>query len=117
MLSFPPRTILVEKNSEYKDNGSNIGKWLKSFFGLAFLDPSDVEDCFGDDIMRVLPEDPRCTSFADYILENYIVPDSRFPPTLWSSLPSLNAQLMEQSRSMHTITNNFMQLIPQYLFS
>jgi hypothetical protein len=37
-------------------------------------------------------EDPRCTSFADYILENYIVPDSRFPPTLWSSLPSLNAK-------------------------
>ena len=42
--------------------------------------------------MSVLPEDPRCTSFADYILENYIVPDSRFPPTLWSSLPSLNAK-------------------------
>jgi hypothetical protein len=28
-----------------------------------------------------------------------------------------NAQLMERSRSMHTTTNNFMQLIPQYLFS
>jgi hypothetical protein len=55
---------------EYKDNESNIGKWLKSFFGLAFLVPSDVEDCFGDDIMRALPEDPRCTSFAEYILEN-----------------------------------------------
>jgi hypothetical protein len=52
-------------------------KWLKSFFGLVFLDSSDVEDCFGDDVMRVLPEDPRCTSFADYLLENYIVPDSR----------------------------------------
>jgi hypothetical protein len=38
-----------------KHNESNIGKWLKSFFGLVFLDPSDVEDCFGDDIMRVLP--------------------------------------------------------------
>ena len=37
-------------------------------------------------------EDPRCTSFAYYILENYIVRDSRFPPTLWSSLPSLNAK-------------------------
>jgi hypothetical protein len=47
-------------------------KWLKSFFGLAFLDSSDVEDCFGDDVMRVLPEDPRCTSFADYLLENYL---------------------------------------------
>jgi hypothetical protein len=75
MLSFPPRTIWWRKiqktglSTEYKDNESNTGKWLNSFFGLAFLDPSDVEDCFGDDIMRVLPEDPRCTSFADYILE------------------------------------------------
>jgi hypothetical protein len=42
-------------------------------------------------------EDPRCTSFADYILENYIVKDSRFPPTLWSSLPSLNAKRTVQS--------------------
>jgi hypothetical protein len=52
-------------STEYKDNESNIEQWLKSFFGLAFLDPSVVEDCFGDDIMRALPEDPRCTSFAE----------------------------------------------------
>jgi hypothetical protein len=50
MLSFPPRTIWCRKiqktglSTEYKDNESNTGKWLKSFFGLAFLDPSDVED-------------------------------------------------------------------------
>ena len=93
-------------STEYKDNESNIGKWLKSFFGLAFQDPSDVEDCFGDDIMRVLPEDPRCTSFADYILENYIVPDSRFLPTLWSSLPSLNAKRTTNgAESLHTHYN------------
>jgi hypothetical protein len=109
-------------STEYKDNESSTGKCLKSFFGLAFLDPSDVEDCFGDDIMRVLPEDPRCTSFADYILENYIVLDSRFPPHcgLHYRHSTQYAQLMERSRSMHTTlttTNNFMQLIPQYLFS
>jgi hypothetical protein len=33
-------------STEYKDNESNIGKWLKSFFGLAFLDPSDVEELY-----------------------------------------------------------------------
>ena len=103
-------------STEYKDNESSIEQWLKSFFGLAFL---DVEDCFGDDIMRVLPEDPRCTSFADYILEYYIVLDSRFPPHcgLHYRHSTQNAQLMERSHSMHTTTNNFMQLIPQYLFS
>jgi hypothetical protein len=31
-------------STEYKDNESNTGKWLKSFFGLVFLDSSDVED-------------------------------------------------------------------------
>jgi hypothetical protein len=90
------RFALSDGNEDHNVGGNlESEQWLKSFFGLAFLDPSDVEDCFEDDIMRVLPEDPRCTSFADYILENYIVPDSRFPPTLWSSLPSLNAQLIE----------------------
>jgi hypothetical protein len=101
-------------STEYKDIESNIGKWLKSFFGLAFLDPSDVEDCFGDDIMRVLPEDPliiywkitlcRIQGFLQHCGLHY-------------RHSTQNAQLMERSRSMHTITNNFMQLIPQYLFS
>jgi hypothetical protein len=32
-------------SQDYKDSDSEIGKWLKSF-GLHFLDPTEVEDCF-----------------------------------------------------------------------
>jgi hypothetical protein len=33
-------------SQDYKDSESAIGKWLKQSFGLHFLDPTEVEDCF-----------------------------------------------------------------------
>ena len=38
-------------SKEYKDPESDIGKWLKTFFGLSYLDSSDVVDCFAFDIL------------------------------------------------------------------
>jgi hypothetical protein len=40
----------------YKDKSSEIGKWLTRFFGLPFLAPDEVEDCFTDDIMSDAPD-------------------------------------------------------------
>ena len=31
---------------EYQNHESETGQWLKNFFGLCFLDPAEVEDCF-----------------------------------------------------------------------
>jgi hypothetical protein len=33
-------------SGEYKDPESDIGKWLKKFFGLSYLESADVADCF-----------------------------------------------------------------------
>ena len=39
-------------SQDYKDSDSEISKWLKSF-GLHFLDPTEVEDCFVQKLQSV----------------------------------------------------------------
>jgi hypothetical protein len=65
--------------SEYKDQESPVGQWLKTFFGLSFLDP-DVEECFVFDIFSEAPESEKAIKSADYVVNNYIDKSSTFPP-------------------------------------
>lgn len=69
--------------SEYK-NVSEVGKWLKHTFGLTYLKPGDVEDCFTFDLMSYKPKDDILDKYADYLLETYIEPNAPFPPNLWA---------------------------------
>jgi len=67
--------------SAYKDD-AETGKWLLyHFFGLSLLPPDEVGDAFAG-IMADTPQNSPCEAFADYMLNTYVVPDSRFPPTL-----------------------------------
>jgi hypothetical protein len=66
---------------EYNNKNSNIGNWLKSFFGLPYLPPEEVKVAFTQLISDRQTSD---FSFSDYILETYIIPDSKFNPTLWT---------------------------------
>ena len=77
-------------STEYKEKTCEIGKWLSSFFGLPYLSPDQIEDCFVDDIMTESPTDSRCIKFADYVLETYISPESRYPPSFWAATPTAN---------------------------
>ena len=79
-------------SKEYKEKDCDIGKWLASFLGLPFLDASDIEDCFVEDLMSDMPADPRCSLFADYILKNYMASNSKFTPNLWAQLPTLDSK-------------------------
>ncbi len=56
---------------------------LKSF-GLPYLPENEVSDTFVELFSITSAE---VTIFSDYILENYITPDSRFPPSLWTHSP------------------------------
>jgi hypothetical protein len=44
----------------------------KYFFGLPFLKPDEVDDCFTDDIVSILPENGKVQQFSDYVLNTYI---------------------------------------------
>jgi hypothetical protein len=63
----------------YKDQKNNLQLWLKSFFGLSFIAPDDVEDV----IVELISTCPNITDgklFFDYVLETYIEPGYLFPP-------------------------------------
>lgn len=49
------------------------------------MDPSEVSDCFSFDLMSDIPDDSKYSKYADYILENYIDENSKFPPSMWTS--------------------------------
>lgn len=69
----------------YKDSESEVGKWLKSFFGLSYFDPCDIEEVFAFDILSQAPaDDENAMLFADYILNTYVDRNARFPSILWA---------------------------------
>lgn len=70
---------------EYKDTESPVGQWLKLFFGLSFLNPEEVEECFVFDIFSEAPDCERAIEFADYVVNTYIDQSSKFPPILWAN--------------------------------
>jgi hypothetical protein len=74
--------------SEFRDKDSGIGRALYYLFGLPYLPPSDVLDCFTDDLMAIKPIDDKIDKVFDYIFENYITSDSRFPPKMWAECSS-----------------------------
>lgn len=82
-------------SSEYKNKESDIGKWLRYCFGIMFLDPDLVSDFFVFELMEEKPNDERLCAFADYLVENYISEEARFPPNIWA----------EASASIHRTTN------------
>ena len=61
---------------------------MKWFFGLHFVDAVEVEDIFVY-LMSVAPDDEKCIKFADYLVENYVANDSKFPPTCRQRFPPM----------------------------
>jgi len=48
------------------------------FFGLPFLHPDEVIDCFTDDLISIYPLDEKIDIFTDYILDTFILPNLVF---------------------------------------
>lgn len=90
---------------DYKDSSNEMGKWLKHSFGLHFLCPSEIEDSFCEDLMSVMPEDPRCSKYADYLVENYVTDNSKFPSEMWAEVPSNNKRTNNSAESFHAHFN------------
>lgn len=92
--------------AEFKDKNSEIGKWLKYVFGLPFLNPSDVGDCFAFDFGEIQPEDDRVTAFSDYLVENYIGEEASFPPELWAEHTASIERTTNACESFHSRFNS-----------
>ncbi|KAL4130748.1 hypothetical protein QTP88_008140 [Uroleucon formosanum] len=81
--------------------------FLKFFFGLPFLDPDNVIDCFTDDFLAILPaKDDRVVQFTDYIFEIYISPDAMFPPNIWAQFSASCNRTTNGCESFHSHLNS-----------
>ena len=78
-------------SKKYKDPESDIGKWLKTFYGLNYLDSSDVADCFAFDILLDAPDDEKAMEFADCILNTYVDDNAKFSRKIWAD-PNLDTK-------------------------
>lgn len=94
------------------DNTNELGKWLKMFFGLAFISPEEVVDAFHE-LISICPNDDGFV-FSDYILHNYIEDHCQFPPNIWAENPSLNPRFLHYFLKI-TIKTFFTNLY--YLFN
>nr|CAI5841229.1 unnamed protein product [Callosobruchus analis] len=70
--------------SEYKNQQSPLGNWLNHLFGLTFLPPAEVGECFTQDFMSDKPQDSKVDQFTDYLVDTYVDSDSKFPPEIWA---------------------------------
>lgn len=82
------------------------GKWLQYCFGLPFLYPLEVSDCFLD-LMSEIPGEKKIQLFADYLVDNFISEDSVFPPQLWAKGCNNQTQTTNACESFHKHFNSY----------
>lgn len=92
-------------SSEYVQN-TEIGQYLTYIFGLPFLDPQSVGDCFSDELAEILPTNEKLTKFNDYLVENCIANDSTFPPEIWAEKSYSIYRTTNSSESFHSKFNS-----------
>jgi len=114
------RQIVKHKNlsKAYSIKDSEIGLWLKFFFGLSFLPPAEVGNAFTE-LLSIMPVDNECVQFADYVLDTYIDENSEFPSHLWRHRQYLTIpeSQMDQNHFILTLTNNFTHHTLMYIKS
>lgn len=91
--------------SEYKNENSEIGRWLRWTFGLIFLDAAEVEDCFVEDLYSQMPQNQSLIQYADYLVDNYVADDSVFTPNIWAFCSSTTERSTNACESFHSKFN------------
>ncbi|XP_056633558.1 uncharacterized protein LOC130443111 [Diorhabda sublineata] len=92
--------------SEFNNRDSEIGRWIKHTFGITYLNPDELEDCFVFDLMCYKPVNATLDKYADYLLDVYIDKDSQFPPTMWSDGSPSIFQTTNACESFHSRFNS-----------
>ncbi len=103
--------------ADYKDSKSENGQFLRYFFALPFLNPAEVSDAFTDEIMAVQPKDPNIEIFTDYILENYVSEEAKFPPELWASPTIESERTTNACEAFHSQFNSNFQNSQPHIFT
>ncbi|XP_022183760.1 uncharacterized protein LOC111043174 [Myzus persicae] len=91
--------------SFYKDESSEIGKWIRYTFGLVFLNPDEVSNCFVEDLLSDYPVNEKLTNYCDYLTDTYISEDGLFPPSIWAFNTSELIKTINACESFHSFFN------------
>lgn len=86
----------------YKKQDTEISKWLRLNFGLSFLKPEDVAECFVLDVLPNMPADKRVFKFVEYLLHWYIYDSSQFPPSQWAAATADSQRTTNACESFHS---------------
>uniref|UniRef100_A0A2S2P4T0 MULE transposase domain-containing protein n=1 Tax=Schizaphis graminum TaxID=13262 RepID=A0A2S2P4T0_SCHGA len=89
----------------YKSSNNDISDYLKCVFGLPFLKPEEVFDCFIDDLMTIKPVNTTVDKFCDYLLKTYIEQDALFPPNIWAEFAATTNRTTNSCESYHAKLN------------
>lgn len=92
--------------TEYKNKTSEIGKWLRLIFGLTYLDPNEIGNCFALELFENMPNDSRVIKFSDYLVDNYIAEEAKFPPKIWAENSANISRTTNACESFHNHFNN-----------
>ena len=88
---------------------------LRTFFGLPFLKPEDVEDSFIEELQPDLPTDARVCVFADFIFDTYVV--GTFPPVMWASFSSDSVRTVNACEAFDKKLNKMFYYTHPHIFT
>ncbi|XP_064483053.1 uncharacterized protein LOC135395896 [Ornithodoros turicata] len=89
----------------FKRENSEVGLWLKQVYGLPYLPPSEVADCFVFDMCSEAPREEKLRLFMDYLVDEYIKDGSRFPPEMWAEMTDNMQNTTNACESFHSRFN------------
>lgn len=92
--------------TEYRNHNSIVGNYLKLYFGLQFLDASEVLSMFNTELYYLIPANVQSIHmFRNYLMDNYIGDNSRFPPKIWASNSNFIYRTTNSCESFHSRFN------------
>ena len=74
----------------FVDRDGPIASWLKMLFGFPALDSNIIGNFFCNTFAKCAS--PELNNFVNYLNCEYMTPTSRFPPTLWADIATLDIQ-------------------------
>ena len=97
-------------SKDYIDE-TEVGKWIRYTFGLPFLAPTEVMNCYLEDLFPILiasthlDEHKSLEKYRNYLLNNYLADDSRFPSHLWADQTAAMGKTTNACESFHADFN------------
>lgn len=82
-------------------SASAEGSYLRSFFGLAYISPDELEDFYIEDFVSYEPSNTTVQEFTDYVYENYIRSGARYPSSMWAAYSASVSRTTNACEGLH----------------